>query len=251
MTEKTFSANTLLIVSAIVLVAIIIAGTFLIINWKDVSNTKTISSTGQSIIEETANKAIIYLAYENRDSSAEAAQEKNKLYSDKILEELKIAGLTEKEIETASYTVAPEYDWTEKGQVFKDYLAVHNFKISTEKIEDIGKYIDAAIRGGANRIDNIEYALTEDKEQELKAKVLKQASEFAREKADAIASGSGTKVKKLISIQDTSYDYRTWNYLLTAKAESGGAMPSVDVPTRIETGKVTVQANVMAVFEIA
>jgi len=98
MTEKTFSANTLLIVSAIVLVAIIIAGTFLIINWKDVSNTKTISSTGQSIIEETANKAIIYLAYENRDSSAEAAQEKNKLYSDKILEELKIAGLTEKEI---------------------------------------------------------------------------------------------------------------------------------------------------------
>ena len=75
-----------------------IRAVFLIINWKDVSNTKTISSTGQSIIEETANKAIIYLAYENGVSSAEAAQEKNKLYSDKILEELKIAGLTEKEI---------------------------------------------------------------------------------------------------------------------------------------------------------
>lgn len=245
---------------ALIAVALIIAGAMIIVKDKEIkaetktSDMKTLESNGDSTIEVMANKVSIMIGYDSRNSTADAAQEDNKIVSAKIISALESAGLNKSDVETMYYNVGPEYDWSDGKQTLKGYLATHTLKISTTQVDKIGKFIDAAVRAGANRIDSIDYELTTDKENELKAQVLKTAAENARAKADAIASGSGTKIVKLVSVQDTSYNYAPWNYRLdyavSAESKAGGAMPVVNVPTQVETGKVTITASVRTVYQL-
>lgn len=235
---------------ALIAVALIISGTLIVLNSKNILEKKTLDSNGNSKIEVSANKVSIIIGYDSRNKDAAAAQEDNKLVSEQIINSLKNAGVKDSEIETLSYYVNPEYDWSNGKQTLKDYLATHTLKISTLDLDKIGSYIDAAISGGANRVDSISYELTTEKQNELKAQALKEAAENARTKAEAIAAGSGTKIKKLVSVQDTSYDYRAWDYpVMYAKAE-GATSSDINIPTQVETGKIVIEASVRAVFEI-
>lgn len=240
--------KTYLIAASLIIVALIICGTLVLLNLKNLKgDIKTVESFGESKIEIKANKASIIVSYEARAKTAEEAQKNNKEVSVKIILNLKNNGLKEEEIETLSYYVNPQYDWKDGKQIFREYLAVHTLKISTTDINKIGSYIDAAMTGGANRIDSINYELTKEKENELKEQVLKEAAENARNKAEAIATGSGSKIKKLVSIQDTSFNYQPWVYRVDyVKAQTA----ELKIPTEVETGKITIQANVKAVFEI-
>ena len=238
---------------SLIAVALIISGTLIILNLGNLqSNKKTIDSNGNSDIEVSANKVSIMIGYDSRSKDAAEAQEDNRLVSAKIIENLKKAGLKDDEIETVYYYVNPEYDWSSNGeQTLKGYIATHTLKITTTDLDKIGSYIDASISSGANRIDSVNYELTTDRQNELKAQVLKEAAENARAKAEAIAIGSGTRIKKLISVQDTSYDYNPWIYSVgVAKAEGALSSRDIELPTPIETGKITIQASVRAVFEI-
>lgn len=237
---------------SIIAVALIISGTLLALNWQNTQGAdKTIESNGESKIEVKANKMVLSLGYDSRAKTAEEAQELNKAVSNDVIKALKSKGLSEDDIETESFYVNPEYDWNEGKQTLKGYLASHTMKISTTKLDKAGEYIDSAMNAGANHVNGINYELTQEKQNELKAQTLKEAAENARSKAEAIASGSGSKIKKLVSVQDTSYNYQPWIYRMDYAKMAGAETAMPEIPTEVSIGKVTIQASVKAVFKLA
>ena len=237
---------------SIIAVALIISGTLIALNWKNIQGAdKTIESNGESKIEAKANKMVLSLGYDSRAKTAEEAQNLNKDVSNEIIKSLKSKGLSEDDIETESFYVNPEYDWSEGKQTLKGYLASHTIKISTTKLDKAGEYIDAAMNAGANHVNGINYELTQEKQNELKTQTLKEAAENARSKAEAIATGSGSEIKKLISVQDTSYNYQPWIYRMDYAKTAGAETVMPEIPTEVSIGKVTIQASVKAVFKLA
>ena len=244
--------NNLSIPLSIIAVALIVSGTLLALNWKDIQAAeKTIEANGESKVEVKADKMVLSVGYETRAKTAGEAQDLNKIISNDIINALKSQGLAEEDIETESYYVNPEYDWGEGKQTLKGYLASHTIKVSTTKLDKAGEYIDAAMNAGANRVDGINYELTQERQNELKTQTLKEAAENARGKAEAIASGSGSRIKKLISIQDTSYNYEPWIYRMDYAKMAGAETAMPEIPTEVSIGKVTIQASVKAVFKLA
>lgn len=243
--------NFLVLAISLIVVALIISMTLIAINWKSVEGDKsTISTSGTSTIQVTASKVSLYIGYEARADTAEEAQQNNTDVSNAVIEAIRDLGVAESNIETTNYNVAPEYDWTEDGRVLKGYLATHTIKITTQDLDKVGEYIDVAIGAGANRINRLNYELTDEEQESLKAQALKEATQNARSKAEAIALGSGTRIVRVKSITDT-YSYSPWRYTLEYAVVGSSSAEDIEIPTQVETGSVTVNANINAIFEIA
>jgi len=240
----------------LIMIAIIIAGIAIALiifePWHWNVQGKTIDVNGNAELEKQADIATVYLGYQNLNNNAQEAEKENANTIAKIKSAIMAKGVSENKIETDSYYLNQEYEWTQNGQVFKGYRAYHRLKINLENFDNVGSVITAAVSSGANFVDSIQYSLSDEELNALKAQALQEASKNAREKADSIAQGLGLKIKGIKSVQDTSYDYRPWLYDVAYKAESiGGSGGTIKTPASVEIGKVKVTASVHVIFDIA
>lgn len=213
---------------------------------------KTIEVNGNAEAEKQATIATIYLGYQNVNANAKIAEQENAIVIAAIKSALTKKGLSADKIETDSYYLNPEYSWANNEQKLIGYRAYHRLKIKLENYDNVGTFISASVAAGSNFVDNIEYSLTDEDMNTLKAQALQEASTNAREKAESIALGLNLKIKGIKSVQDTTYDYRPWLYDVAYKAESiGGSGGTITTPASVEIGKVTVTASVHVIFETA
>jgi hypothetical protein len=209
---------------------------------------QTISTSGQYEIKAEPDTATLVIEFDNLAPTAKQAQDTNARSMEDIRNALIREDLTEDNFKTMNYFVGPEYEWTSDGQKLTGYRARHTLEITTDDIAHIGIYIDAAIGAGANNIQEVRFSLSTEKENQLKAQAISNATQDAKNKADAMAAGLGTKVKKVVSISDQSFYYQPYRYALSEEVRAGTAKA---VDTQISPGQVDITAQVQAVFELA
>ncbi|MEM3074407.1 MAG: SIMPL domain-containing protein [Candidatus Pacearchaeota archaeon] len=236
----------------ILAVAILIVGAYLYVNTS--SNENTISVSGNSEITAKPEFTSIYVNIETSDKSAQQSQEKNSEISNKIIDLLEDSGFKKGDIETINFNVYEDYDWTQGGRIFKGYKTIHTLKIKVEDIKLAGIVIDKAVESGGI-INSIQFEISKEKENSLKAEALEKATLDAKNKAEAIAKGSGGKLGKLISINTNEYNYIPFvAYEKSASLGSGSGVNNIDEAKRaavqISEKTLTITANVQAVYKI-
>ena len=82
----------------------------------------------------------------------------------------------------------------------------------------------------------------------MKAQALKEAAEDAQNKAEALASGSGGKLGKLVSL--SSQDFGYYPYPLYARAEGASSADAVKAATNISPQELTITASVQASYKL-
>ena len=229
----------------IALIVLIVVAGFIVYEKLPNKNQRTLSSSGTATIKSMPDEASIYVNIETLKSSAEESKNENSKISDKILDELYNLGIDKKSIETSSYNIYEEFDWSENGRKSLGFKTSNILKVKLTDFDLIGKVVDAAVNSGATGINNIDFELSEDKQKEIKKETLAKASQDAREKAEAIVNGLGASIKRIVSVSDTSYDYRP--YPLFAR---GGTVTLEQAKTDIMPRELEVTANVNVVFEI-
>ena len=212
----------------------------------------TISVTGQSTLKINPDRAVIYFNVQTRDSDSKEASQLNAEMTESTIEELLKAGFSREDIKTENFNMYQEYDWqgnTNKGK----YVVSHDIKlsISTDEPEKIGRAVDSGVSGGAT-VRYINFELSPDKLSALKAEALKLAAGDAKLKADAIASGIGKKVGKVVSISDNEFGYPIWNVY---EARAGGAVAdnsaeAKQAVTSIQPGEREHTSQVTVVYKI-
>lgn len=206
-------------------------------------NKTTISTQGTAEITADPEYLVIYFqAQYEADTASEASQEVAE-----IIEDLKInlyrAGISEENIQTENYNVRQKYRYEDS----EEYIATQTLSVKTKKFYNAGKMIDAGVNAGA-LVNYINFEISQEKQNELKAEALEKAAEDAKIKAEALASGSGKKLGKLVRLGDSGWYYN--DYRLYA-AEAGGTVAEAkQAVTNISPKELTVRANVNAVYEI-
>ncbi len=223
------------------LVVIIIAAMFL----SETGSKETITSRGNSVIKAEADRVGIYLEVSTLADTAVASKDLNAEISQRLLNDLKLV-LGQENIETINFNVYEEFDWTGDGRKSNGFRTMNNLKIATDRFDIVGKLVDLSIEDGA-RVSYINFELSEEKRNELKKQVLEEASQDAREKAEAVASGLGQKVGKVVSVSTDNYDYMPYRFL-----EAAATTESVQLKadTEILHQDLEVRADVNVVFEI-
>ncbi len=243
--KGTKGLNITLIAIVVIVVIGLVAAVYLL-KGGAVNEKRTITATGNAEMGVMPDYAVVSLLVETEDKSAEESKALNSVIYGRVLSELtnKI-GIKNNEIETESYTISPDYEWTNNVQRLKGYKVSNYFTVKTYNFDSTGKIVDAAVDMGA-LVNYINFELSKDKENVYKAQVLANASEDAKSKAAAIASGAGKKLGDLVSI-DTSDDSYMPYPLLKAGATAEEARQAT---TSISPKNIDISATVSAVYEI-
>jgi hypothetical protein len=251
MKEKMESSVKITLIIAATIILLAFAGGYAIFNAMNAGE-NTVSVSGVSNIKATPDLVSVYFNAQTTGNTSKEANDKNSEMVDEIITALVKQGFERKDIQTEGFNIYEDIQWINNRQVSKGYIATHQLKIelATNEASKIGDVIDAGVDAGAT-LNYINFELSTDKQNEYKAQALKEASEDATIKAEAIASGLGKKVGKLVSISTSNFDYNPW----PVYSNTGGVMMdevaiAKEATTNIQPSEQDVNAQVSAVFKI-
>lgn len=199
--------------------------------------------SGSATTTAAPDQAEVNIGIVTRGNTAKEVEDDNAMVMSDVIAALKKTGLSDSEIETISFNVYPVYDYDESPAEIDRYRATHTLKVTTENIDVIGDIVDAATDAGANEIGNVQFTLSKEAQEDLRISLLGDASNDAREKADAVAQGLNVKVGKPISVTvDVGYSpFRVY-------AES--AVDEIEMSTQVQPGDVEFTVTIQVEYQI-
>ncbi len=207
---------------------------------------RLVTVNGQGTMKVAPDMAIATVAVQvTKDTAAEAAQE-NANIMEEVIEALEKAGITEEDIITSGYNLYASYDWVDGERILKGYQATNTIEFKTKELDDVGKYLDIAIKAGANSVNNIRFTV-EDQEA-LKLELLELAVKNAITKADVLTRAANASRGKVVTITENSISgafYRTADY---NKVMEEVAMDGATTPIRADD--IELSAYVTVAFAI-
>jgi len=225
----------------------------------------TISTTGQASMKVSPDTLTIYLGAETQEINASLSQSKNAEIMDRVKSSLISKGVQEDKIKTYSYNVqkveksywvcdeSEEDGGCNKGHYeyeFIGYKTVHVFSVETSELEKGGQFIDAAVASGANKINSVQFSLSDDGRKSYETQLLREAAQDAKQKAQTIASGLNVNIGDPTQVSQNIYmprQYFDYSYSEFKTLEENSASAPT---TPISSGEMEISLDLSASFEI-
>jgi uncharacterized protein YggE len=213
----------------------------------DMTN-NTLFVSGSASNQTKPDKVTVSLGVETTNSTAQAALTANSNLMNKVLEALKVEGVRENETSTSTFSITPNYNYSSNNNQGRliGFTVSNSIQIESSSIENVSKWIDAAVSAGANNVNNIYFSLSNQKSEEMKNSLLKDAIDSARINADIAANAAGLKVIGVKSIIVGEAGSSPPVPVYSAKALEGAAAS----PTPIISGQQEISASVSIVYLI-
>lgn len=202
----------------------------------------TISAYGEGEIAAAPDMASVVLSVKNNAGDVKAAQTRNAEIANRVILSVKAQGIVDKDIKTTRYSIRPIYDNNNK---IKGYSAENSVALKIRNINKVGEIIDTALAAGANQVSSINFGISNTKNLEREALAL--AVKNAREQANVTAGALGVTI---IGVKHATPNVRRQSFDATPMLMKAGAMRAENSATPIESGEVTVHANVNVEFII-
>lgn len=154
------------------------------------SREKVISVTGTATTSVDPDLLVITFGVETQEKSAKDALVANSESMTSIVNTLRSLGVSEEDISTSRISIYPIYDSyrdsvTEKyTQELVGYRVTNTITVETEQLNKAADIIDGGVSSGANRVDNVSFTLSPEKQLEVKDDLLGQAVLNAKKKAE-------------------------------------------------------------------
>ena len=202
-----------------------------------------VSATGES--SRVPDVAIISAGVVTRSATAGGAIQENSGRMDRVLAALKRAGVGDRDIQTSSINLNPEYRYQEnRPPELVGYSASNQVSIRFRDIRNSGRILDALVAEGANQINGP--TLTIDKPETALDEARMNAIEKGRARADLYARSLGKRVVRIVSVSEGGGSYYPPPPM--PMAERSMAVTAAD--TKIVAGEQKVQVTVSMVFEL-
>lgn len=133
--------------------------------------------------------------------TAAAALSGNAQQMTRVLAALKAAGVAERDVQTATISLHPQYRYAEnQPPVITGYQASNSVSVKFRDIAKSGNILDALVKEGANQIDgpNLSIDQMEAAQDEARTDAVKRA----RARADLYAKALGMRVERLVSLSE-------------------------------------------------
>lgn len=151
----------------------------------------TITVNGQGIVQVAPDVATIHVTVEKTAKTAAQAQEDVNEELTDVIAAMKALGVTEDHIVTSYISVYPSYQYDEETgkRTVENYQAYTSVNVSTNDVDNAGKYVDAALKAGATGTDGVSFSL--EKPETYYNQALTEAVKAAQSSATAIAQAYG------------------------------------------------------------
>jgi uncharacterized protein len=201
---------------------------------------RTITVTGEGIVETTPDQATISLGVTTNADTAVAALAANSEAMAKMLEQLKAAGVAPADLQTSNLSLNPSwsgYDSSSSPSI-SGYVASNMLNVRVRDLDALGTILDAAVSDGANTMNGITFGLSEPNPVMNEART--RAVADATSRATVLATAAGASLGPIVSMTEGG----TFPGPAPMFRAEGASVP-------IETGELAMTASVTVTFEIA
>lgn len=214
--------------------------------------TPTLTVTGTGKLALAPDTAFVTLGVETTGRSLAEAERQNREAMTKVTARLRELQIDKERIQTASFTVFPQYKPPPKRPLEEasspleiiGYVVGNTVTVEVRDLNRVGAVIEASLAAGANRFQGLHWGLREEHQAKLGA--LKQAAGKAREKAAALSESLNVKLIRLISASESGHVIHP-----APQARAMMAMENRGGEPPVFAGEVQVEATVTLTYEIA
>ncbi|MEH2181168.1 SIMPL domain-containing protein [Nostoc sp.] len=159
---------------------------------------RTLSVSGRGVETIPTTLAQVSLGVEIQGKTAQEVQQEAAQRSSAVVAFLKSKNV--EKLQTTGIRLNPVYSYTNNVQRITGYAANNtvSFRIP---VEQAGTLLDDAVKAGATQINNISFVANDQAIAAAQKQALKEATQDARQQADAVFSALGFKSKEIVSIQ--------------------------------------------------
>ena len=201
-----------------------------------------ITATGE--VTRVPDVAIISAGVVSRAATASAAIQDAANRIDRVLAALKRAGVADRDMQTGSISLNPEYRYPEnQSPQLTGYTASNTLTIRFRDIRSSGKILDTLVAEGANQINGPN--LTIDKPEAALDQARANAIAIGRARADLYARSLGMRLVRVVSVSENG------GYAVPPPAPPPMMMAAQSrASTTIEPGEQKLQVSVAMTFEL-
>jgi uncharacterized protein YggE len=223
-------------------------------------STRTVQVTGTAMINVTPDRALVQLGVQSNGVSVDNVERTNSLAIQHVVEAIKKQGVEMKDIATDIYVVEPVYEDYDSLYI-KGYRIYNTVAVTVRDIKKTSVIISAALKAGANQVNNVELYTSELRKYRDQAREL--AMIAAKEKATALAEAAGAHMGYVLSINENSWSYyngwwygsgrssNLWTQNTVQNAPSGGGSgSSLECDEPISLGQISVKAEVSVSYSL-
>lgn len=194
------------------------------------------------------DKAEMVFAVTNRGADPAQLQGDNDRTVNAIIASIRAMGVPAENIKTVGYSLDRWVEWNQSKQesVEKGYILTNRIRVVTYDVPQAGAILKAAVNNGANDVESVAFGLSDRLQKSTYEELLRTAAGQAGDKARAMASAAGVRVKRLGSMNEGyAYVQPLSNYNYKDAAMAGAPMPAALTP-----GLAKVTATVGASYEV-
>jgi uncharacterized protein YggE len=182
-----------------------------------------------------ADRAALLVTVETRGATAAAVAAENSRLTRTTLDTLRAIGLAREQLGTLGYSVQPQY--STQGKV-NGYVARNTVRVDIRKIDDVGRTIDAALAGGANSIESLQF--TASNADSARREAYGRATAQARGDAEVLARAAGGTLGPLLELTASGGNGARPDMIVRGLTSAAAA------PTPINAGPITITVSVNA-----
>jgi len=206
------------------------------------------SVSGEGKVLVTPDIAKISLGIEASGPSLKTVQSDVNTKAKTLTDSLKKLGIAEADIKTTSYSVYPEYDYTNPNQRITGFRVSTNYEVVIRNFDKVNDVITTATASGANIIGGVNFELNDKTEKEKLQEARKLAVIDAKEKASGLAQASGITLGRIINISESQANPMP---LMSADRTVGlGAGSPEPATPNIQPGTTEINVTVTLSYEV-
>ena len=215
------------------------------------SRERTAYATGSATTSVLPDLVTVQFGVTTEAKTAQDAISSNSQMMNNIVSAVENIGVSKDEIGTAGFSIYPVYEDSipdpKTGihqSVLTGYRASNTLYVKTTKLSLAGNIVDTAVGAGANRVDNISFSLSPEKEQSIQDDLLNKAVLNAKSRAEKAIEPLNQKIigVKMVTLSDSNSSPQPMYY---------SAMPAMaDKSTPVFTSNQQVTTTVSVIFLI-
>lgn len=201
-----------------------------------------ISATGE--VTRVPDLAIISAGVQTLQPTATAAIDENATRMERVRAALKRAGIADRDIQTSSINLNPEYRYAEnQPPVLTGYRASNTVNVKFRDLKRSGAILDALVREGANQLNGP--SLTIDQPEAAYDEARVKAIAVGQRRAELYARALGKRVVRILSISESGASFPGPMPVAYARDSAMSV-----AKTEISPGTQELQVNVSMSFEL-
>lgn len=197
----------------------------------------TIVTSGEATIQRAPDQAFVSLSVETRAKTPRDAQQLNADAMSAVQQRVAKLNIPRDRVRTTGYSIQQEFDFPNGRRTARGYVARNGVELRIEPVERVGEVLDAMVDAGATTVSHVRFDLKDRAVAERET--LRLAVIDARAHADAIASGAGRTVDRVMRITETAQP----RFRVSQPMMAERAMASAE-QTPIEPGTIEIHAQV-------